>query len=407
DEAGKVRQGRPDEAHVPFVTWAIQDEHLLELEKALDIGYDLVTDKSRDMGATWSHIAVIHYQWLFRADRSFLEISRKEDCVDTFGKTGETGSDPGTLFGKHDYTNRWLPKWMLPAYDRKRMHLVNLLNSSRIDGESSSATAGSSDRRTGILLDEMAKMSEGEAIKRSTKDVTACRLANSTPNGAGTAFSQWRQSGQVKVFVLPWHEHPEKGLNRHVVQTELGGWKIRSPWYNTQEQERTPKEMAIEIDMDHIGSGTTYFESQNIELHRHMFARSCYTRMNIDFRTGVATDAIPKIIARSQRQFISAQRDAKGSWRFYCRLVNGRPDQTKTYIFGIDISKGQGASNSIIDVMCAETREIVAEFADANVPPYELARMAVAAAIWFGGARRNGRPFLIWEANGPGWDFGR
>jgi hypothetical protein len=69
------------------------------------------------------------------------------------------------------------------------MHLVNLTNRTRIDGESSNATAGSSDRRTSIFLDEMAKMKEAEAIKRSTKDVTACRLVCSTPNGAGTAYS--------------------------------------------------------------------------------------------------------------------------------------------------------------------------------------------------------------------------
>lgn len=408
-EDGEVRQCRPDEAHVPFVTWEIQDEHIVEVERAITEGYDLLTDKARDMGATWDHLVVIHHQWLFRKARSFLLLSRKEDSVDTFGKTGESGSDTGTLFGKHDYINRWLPEWMAPPgdRDRKRLHLVNLVNKSRIDGESSNATAGSSDRRTAILLDEMAKMEEGEAIKRSTKDVTACRLANSTPDGPGTAYSKWRLSGQVKVFSLMYWDHPEKGRGRYVKQNESSGkWEIRSPWFDAQEKLRTPKEIAREILANHIDSGDTFFESHNVELHRRLWAQSAKAQYTVDFRPGIATEAIPTIIERSQVQFVNA-RKGHGPLRVWVSLVNGRLDQTKNYVLSCDISKGQGASNSVINVTCVETREKVAEWADANTPPYELARIACALALWVGGSHRNGRPVVIWEANGPGWDFGR
>jgi len=405
---GITRQTRPDEAHVPFVTWEIQDEHILAIQEAINTGFDLLTDKSRDMGATWDHISVFHHQWLFKSDRTFLELSRKEDCVDTLGQSGVAGSDPGTLFGKHDYINRWLPSWMLPPMARKRMHLLNLANRSRIDGESTTSSAGSSDRRTAILLDEMAKMDNGKSIKRSTKDVTACRLANSTPDGPGTAFSDWRLSGQVKVFVLPWWEHPEKGIGRYSTQNEVTKqWFIRSPWYLEQEKERTPKEMAIEIDMDHIGSGETFFEAFNLESHRALFACEPRSVWTMDFASHIATAKIPDIILRSQRSTVHAHRKAKGPWRLWCELIDGRPDQTKNYVFGIDISRGQGASNSTISVLCVETREKIAEFADAMTPPHEFARIAIASALWFGGARNNGRPLLIWEAPGPGWDFGR
>jgi len=411
---GLVRQiTDPSMMHVPYVTWEIQDEHLLEIERAIDHGFDLLTDKSRDMGATWDHITPFHHQWLFRQDRNFLEISRKENAVDTLGKPGEAGSDPGTLFGKHDYLNRWLPSWMLPRYSRKRMSLMNLQNHSRIDGESSNASAGSSDRRTAILLDEMAKMAEGESIKRSTKDVTACRLANSTPNGAGTAFSKWRNSGQVKVFPLMYWDHPEKGRGRTVEPNTrypgIGPWLVRTPWFTQQEAERSPKEMAIEVLADHIGSGDTFFEASSIEMHRQLFVKtsSVKSRWTVDFRQDVTTEAAKRVIARSQLPFITAKRSAKGPLRSWVHLPGGRLDQTKNYVMGIDISKGQGASNSIVSIMCAETLEKVAEWADANTPPYELARIACALAIWVGGSRMNGRPLMIWEANGPGWDFGR
>lgn len=405
---GVTRTCKPHETHVPFVTWGIQDEHILTVEDAIDHGYDLLTDKSRDMGATWDQVSVLHHQWTFRDDRTFLEISRKENCVDVLGGGNEAGSDPGTLFGKHDYILRWQPAWLKPIYDRKKMHLLNLRNRSRIDGESANASAGSSDRRTAILLDEMAKMAEGESIKRSTRDVTACRLPNSTPNGPGTAYSGWRQSGQIKVFVLPWWEHPEKGLNRYTKQKETTGkWEIRSPYYDHEAETRSPKEMAIELDMDHIGSGETYFEAHNVELHRSLFAKPPKKRYKIDFLPKIATVQIPTILLKRQRGSIQAQVSKKGPWRIWCPLIDGRPDQHKNYIFGIDISKGQGASNSIISVMCVETHEIVAEFADATVPPYELARIACAASLWFGGSSHGQRPFIIWEANGPGWDFGR
>ena len=46
----------------------------------------------------------------------------------------------------------------------------------------------------------------------------------------------------------------------------------------------------------------------------------------------------------------------------------------------------------------------MAELADANTPPYDLARIVCAAAVWFGGAKP---VFQIWEMQGPGWDYGK
>lgn len=397
DEAGKQRQAA--HAHLPFVTWEIQDKHLLETERAINEGYDLLTDKTRDMGASWDNVAVLHHQWLFREGRLFLEMSRVETDVD--------GADnPRCLFVKHDYINKWLPEWMLPQIERTRMHIVNMNNGSRIDGESSNKAAGSGDRRHAVLLDEFAKMENAEKIKASTADVTPCRLVNSTPWGAGTAYSRWRMSGQIKTFTLPWYEHPEKGFGRHAVQDELTGkWKIRSPWYDLQEAKRSPKEMAQEIDMNHIDSGETFFEAHIIEEHRRLFTRPALSYKGIDFKKSIAADAIPAILLRNQRETLAIT--PKGPLRLWTYLVAGRLDQTKSYILGIDISKGQGASNSVISIFCKETGEKVGEWADANTPPYDFARIACALAMWVGGISHGNRPLMIWEANGPGWDFGR
>lgn len=395
DETGTAIQSKNQ--HLPWVTWEIQDKHILAIQDAINNGYSLLTDKTRDMGASWDHILVFHHQFMFRDNSLFLEMSRVETDVD--------GADnPRCLFVKHDYIHKWLPEWMRPPIKRTSMHIVNLQNGSRIDGESSNKAAGSSDRRRGILLDEFAKMENATKIKSSIRDVSPCLLPNSTPWGAGTAYSKWRQSGQIKVFSLPWYEHPEKGRGRFPIQDETTGkWKIKSPWYISEEGKRTPQEMAQEIDMDHIGSGATFFEQHILEEHKRLFARPPKTTKSIDFRKGIAVDAMPMLIAR--KDMAGVQMGPKGSLKIWANLIGARPDQTKNYIFGIDISKGQGASNSVISIFCKETREKVAEYADANVPPYDLARICCAMAIWCGGQR--GLPYIIWEANGPGWDFGR
>lgn len=405
-EEGHVKQS--EHKHLPFVTWEIQDTHILKIEEAINKGKELLTDKSRDMGATWSHIAVYVHKFLFRDSESHLVISRKEDAVDILDalpKNYPHGplADPGTLFGKIDYILSRLPEWMLPRCSRKKLHLINLDTSARIDGESANATAGSSDRRTSIFLDEMAKMDEAESIKRSTRDVTACRLVCSTPNGAGTTYSKWRLSGTIPVFVLPWWEHPEKGRNRYVVQDDLGRWRIRSPWYDKEAESRSPKELAIEVDMDHVGSGDTFFEAIILEEHKRLFAKQPIRTISIRFYEKVSEHEIPTAIIKKDMSKVHF--GPKGPWRLWCKLEKGRPDQSKTYTVAVDIGKGMGASNSVASVMCNETREKVAELASATIPPYEFAKLVCAAALWFGGKTR---ALVIWENNGdPGFDFGR
>lgn len=408
-ESGTTQQAVHQD--LPFVTWPKQDEHILKIEDAIDGGTSLLTDKSRDMGATWDHLAVYLHRFLFRKETSgHLMISRKEDAVDNLDGSPRNYpygmlADPGTLFGKLDYMLSRLPEWMVPRIARKKMHLVNLDNPNRIDGESSNATAGSSDRRVSAFLDEMAKMAEAESIKRSLKSVTACMLACSTPNGAGTAFSKWRLGGQVPVFVLPWWEHPEKGLGRTVEKDKLGRFVITSPWYKQRQQEMTLKEIAIELDMDHIGSGETFFEAVVIEQMKRIFGRPPRREAELTFKKKLSDEAVIEAVGKVDIGTLSFHCGG-GPWKIWTRLTKGRPDQAYSYLIAIDISKGQGASNSVMNITCNETREKIAEFADANTPPYELARLACAAAIWCGG--RNRRPLIIWENNGdPGFDFGR
>lgn len=402
DENGvKVNCNTVDERVIPMITWDIQDTHLLKLQAAIQGGNDLLTDKTREMGATWNHIAVLDHGFQFLKSQSYLMMSRKEEAVD------EGKKNYSTLFGKCDFIHDWQPNWLTPNITRTHMHLVNNDLSSRIDGESANATAGSSDRRTAVFMDEAAKMDRAESIFRSIRDVTASLLVCSTPNGPGTAYSKLRQSGRIPVFILPWWEHPEKGLNRYVVfDEELKRWKIRSPWYDNEEKIRSPKEMAIEIDMDHIGSGDTYFEAAVVEQHRSMFSKRPRHEFQITLDENIPNQTVAEALKNPSLSQIKKKRIKNAPLKVWTQLIFDRLDQTKTYTLGVDIGKGQGASNSTISVLCNETNEKVAEWASAHLPPYDFARVCVAVAIWVGGQK--GLPFIIWEANGdPGIDFGR
>ena len=392
--------------HNPFITWEIQDELLMELNWHAEHGKDIMINKSRDMGASWICLSYIHWEWLFKEEKQILEMSRTKDYVD---KTGNMKA----LFQKHDYINQWLPWWMLPPEclpgekHRTGMHMRNDLNGSTIDGESTTEHAASGDRRRIILLDEFAKVKHGKAMRNATRDAALCRIINSTVAGPGTEYSKMKQEGKIKVFALMYWDHPEKGAGRYVKQDPVTKkWEIRSPWFDREEAERSPTELAQEVLAQDVESGSLFFDPYTIETHLALFGQEPKHRFDIKMKFGIADDVVRDLI-RSNKEFYFIKPDPRGSLRVWVDLIDGRLDQNLTYTIGGDISKGHGASNSVLSVVCNETGEKVAEWRDANTPPFEMARVAVALARWVGGRVPYHRPFLVWEKNGPGLDFGR
>lgn len=391
--------------HNPFVTWDIQDELFDRFERHLKLGKDVLINKTRDMGASWCCIAFLHWLWLFRPDSQLLELSRTEDYVDKAGNMK-------ALFQKHDYINDWLPDWMVPPgvgyreKNRSKMHMLNVYNKSCIDGESTNVNAASGDRRLVALLDEFAKVENGAAMRSATKDAALMRIINSTVAGPGTEYSKWKNDGTVFVFPLMFWDHPDKGRGRYTKKDPITGeWEIRSPWFNEECKVRSQREIAREILAKDLESGSQFFTTSNIDKHIALFGREPKTRWNIRLDKKIPNSGIKNLI-RSRRYInIEVKRDKDGPLRVWTNLILGRPDQSKDYIFGIDISKGQGASNSVVSIKCKQTGEKIAEWRDANTPPYEMARVVIALAIWCGGRKK--LPFLKWEMNGPGWDFGK
>jgi len=282
------------------------------------------------------------------------------------------------------------------------------LNRSTIAGEATGEHAMRADRCSILLLDEFAAVDNGSEIRTSTADVTPCRIVNSTSIGAGTEYARWKNSGQIKVFSLMFWDHPDKGKGRFVLQDPVTKtYHISSPWFERQKERRTEKEIAQEILGEDLEAGDTFFELSLIDKHIALFARPPKSSWNIKLKDGIANDRIFDILRRRDNSVVSARKVKEGKLDVWIELIDGRPDQSKTYIFGIDTSKGQGASESVVSIKCKQTGEIIAKWKCRNTPPYEFARVIVALALWCGGANPQRLPFLRWENNGPGWDLGR
>jgi hypothetical protein len=410
DEEGVEVAVTGDACHVPFITWKIQDDAALQLISCIERGEDALIDKSRDMGASWLVAAVFQWMWQFRPNTTFLEVSRKEMYVDQRGNMD-------SLFEKHRYMLRMQPLWLRPKRVRDNtMILENQDIGSSLIGESTNDDVGQGGRKTAILLDEFARVRNGEEIDLATADTSACRIFSSTVNGPATWYTKiyremkaGRRAG--KIIELPWEAHPAKGSGLTIIDVPVSpknptGRKAVSPWYIRQQAERSSRDLAQNIDRDHGKSGDSFFDPQEVEAHRTNFQGDPLYTGNLRFDEELNEDEKRSVLITNAVESVRFIEDGyRRTWKVWAPLVNGRPVQTHGYVFGVDISMGTGSSNSVISVFDNDANQKVAEFADAFTPPEELAWMVAMAGVWFGGG--SGRPLLVWETNGPGSIFGK
>lgn len=399
NENGEELPAQGDDTHVPFVTWMVQDEFVAELINGIENGHDVLCNKSRDMGATWLICAVLFWYWLFRRNVTFLCLSRKQQLVDRRG-------DMDSIFEKFRYMLNFLPSWMKPRFKDYTCHLENLNAGNSIEGESTNEHAGQGGRKTAIMLDEFSRVPNGEEIDLATADTTACRIFNSTPSGPGTQFTKIYKSRRAKIIELPWWRHPEKGRNAKQVLDERGRPKWINKWYEEEVKRRSKRDVAQNLDMDHGQAGDTFFPYDEIERHRAAHQSEPIDLLKIIWSKSFTEDEKRSIITSRKVERIAVIRSGpKMPWKIWVPLVDNRPPQEFSYCIGVDVSNGSGGSNSVASVLCHETGRIVAQFADANTSPEELAEIVAMAGVWFGGRTR--WAFVAHENNGPGGVFGR
>lgn len=374
---------RQKNGSIPFLTYPFQDDLMLDLVDRIENGGDVLVSKSRDMGASWCILTVFEWLWHFRSDLSFLLVSRNEDYVDKPG-------NPKSLFWKIDFLHKNQPKWLLPNMIRTKLRLTNEDTGSNIDGESTTGDVARGDRRTAIALDEFAAFDNDASYRAlsSTRDATNCRIFNSTPAGTSGAFYDLHQNEEIKKWRLHWMLHPTKAAGLY-----YEGKKPRSPWYD-QECKRCahPQEIAQELDIDFAASDYQFFDPTELNKHANDYSMP-------PFKQG-------ELVFTDKGDFKTFEEQTNGRLSLWAYPdASGRFPDDRQYAIGVDIATGTGASNSVISVGDCKTGEKVAEFCDSNTRPDQLGRYAVALAKWFRGANPIGA-FMIWEAPGPGRNFG-
>lgn len=397
---------RKQPSAIPFITWGFQDDALAELSECLG-KEDMAWEKSRDMGASWLNLLAFDHRFLFEPYQSFLLVSRVEDLVDK-------KNDPDCLMWKLDFIHKMLPDWQRPVIERARLSLKNVELESTIMGCSTTGEAGRGGRKTAALLDEFAAVTEGHAMMSATRDMTNCRIYNSTPKGGeGNAFYSVIRNSKIKKLRLHWSMHPEKarGLysstrihgnapwelrildEKHVFEVDypfiLDG-KVRSPWYDLQCRRASHwTEIAQELDIDYLGSAFQYFSADVIEKHIEMYCGRGAIHvgdLNYDRDTG---------------QCHGFTENSSGLARIYMDLGPlGIVPRSERYLVMADVAQGTGASNSTLAVWSKRERRKVCSVVSAKHTPEEWATYAVAVANFFNGAE------LGWESNGPGRSFG-
>jgi hypothetical protein len=394
---------------VPFITYPYEDEAVADLLDSIDNQNDVLIEKSRQMGASWTMMATIEWLWHFRHMQNILVGSRTDEYVDK-------SDEPKSLFFKLDFIWNNLPVWLMPVgWDRgthrKVKRVVNPENHSVIVGEATTPNFGRGGSFTLIGLDEFAACEVGMSILKATRDATPTRWFNSTPAGTGNAYYRMRQQAtqapeQIKLLRFHWSQNPLYGAGQYTSDKAgklekldpeyeypddypfLTDGKLRSPWYDRQcKRAATQAEIAQELDIDYLGSGYQFFDQNDIEtlIASYCCPSRCRGDVILDLETVQVT------------QFAESDRGRLALW---CHLDHGSPPIDRSYVLGVDAAAGTGASNSVISIWDAKTKEKVAEYVDPHVKPEGLARVAVALCRWFGGA------MLIWETNGSGRAFG-
>jgi hypothetical protein len=408
-------RGRKGRKRLPWVTYEFQDETIRSiLTNIEDSGsgepgnYDIVIEKSRDMGASWMCLTCLEWLWHFHEMQMFLMLSRKESLVDS--------PDPKSLFYKLDFLHKWQPKWLLPRINRTKLNKTNIDNGSIISGDSTNKFAGVADRKMAILVDEFSLMENQNAIFTGTRDVTRCRIFNFTPRGSSNMAHEVAHDPKFKKLTLHWSRHPIKrrglySVNRdnEVTLIDTDYWTeqrqkeyafvrerprnakfaYRSPWYDNECQRTTNRmQIAQELDIDYHGSTYQYFEPDMVERLMRANCQDPWQEGTIEFEPHSCEP-------------IDFHPMPRGPVKLWC----AGPQVDREYVVGVDIAQGTGASNSCICVIDKLSGEQVAEFVDANTRPERLADITYALCKWFLGKHGTGA-FLIWEANGPGRNFG-
>ena len=213
--------------NVPFILRPAQEVAIATLKRAMDEGFDVAIDKSREEGASELLCKLFLCYWLLSPEVYMLIGSRKEELVDqsTDIKFGKVIGPHQTLFHKILYGLANLPVWWSVNFSKRHRFLQNLDNGAMIEGEATNDSFSAGNRATAVLIDELARVEPDIAqnLIDNSHDVTNCTIYNSTHFrwGAGHPFAKLLRSNKIEIITLGYEDNPEK--NKGAYYTPIKG----------------------------------------------------------------------------------------------------------------------------------------------------------------------------------------
>lgn len=194
-------EGRQPE-WIPFIPFHFQVQYVRWIEHvaaqdALGRG-DGITEKSREMGATWIFCMMIAHHWLFWPVFTCGCLSRRKEDVDSPGATGTIFSKIRATLGIErgipDHLR--LPSWFLPrGFDpefagkhNKLNMLIHPTRTNNVRGEATTEHAGVSERTTWRFNDELARFREARSAWGNQQATTFHRFGISSADMASGQF---------------------------------------------------------------------------------------------------------------------------------------------------------------------------------------------------------------------------
>lgn len=236
---------------IPFILFKKQKDFVLYLYQLWKTGESGLTEKCRDIGASWLCVMFSVWLWIFHDGSTVGWGSRKEEYVDDKG-------NPKAIFPKIRQQIENLPTWMLPSgFDMKKhatyMKIINPANEATIIGEAGDSI-GRGGRTSIYFKDESAHYEHPEEVEAALGDNTDVQVDISSVNGSANVFYRRRMAGEIWlpdkvmphgrtwVFIFDWRDHPGK----------------TQEWYDTRrakaEAEGLLHIFAQEVDRDYSGS---------------------------------------------------------------------------------------------------------------------------------------------------------
>ncbi|HBH7053947.1 TPA: TerL protein [Morganella morganii] len=191
---------------IPFLLFPKQEEWIHWIMDRRDNRENGITEKSREMGLSWTSIGMACSLCLFNQEMVIGFGSRKEEYVDSTG-------DPKALFWKARKFVEMLPAEFRGGWEEKKhapyMRVEFPGTGAIIKGEAGD-NIGRGDRTTLYFVDEAAFLQRPLLIDAALSQTTRCRIDLSSVNGMANPFAQKRHSGRIPVFTFHWRSDPRK-----------------------------------------------------------------------------------------------------------------------------------------------------------------------------------------------------